>query len=95
LGTEEVGSEIAGSSVAAERHNHLGAIALVVRDYDEARTWYVEKLGFDMVEDTPLGGGKRWVLVAPPGAPETRLLLAKAVTPEQRSRPRLPFPQHQ
>jgi catechol 2,3-dioxygenase-like lactoylglutathione lyase family enzyme len=65
---------------------HIAQIALVVRDYDEAIAWYTRTLGFDLIEDTDLGGGKRWVLVAPPGARETRLLLAKAVTPEQAAR---------
>lgn len=65
---------------------HIGAVALVVRDYDEAVAFYVGTLGFDLVEDTALGPGKRWVLVAPPGSAETRLLLARAATPEQASR---------
>jgi len=65
---------------------HLGYVAVVVRDYDEAIDFYVRKLGFALVEDTPLGGGKRWVLVAPPGSRECRLLLARAVTPEQEQR---------
>ena len=56
----------------------IASIALLVRDYDEAIAFYVETLGFDLVEDTPLGAGKRWVLVAPPGASATRLLLARA-----------------
>ena len=56
----------------------IASIALLVRDYDEAIAFYVEMLGFDLVEDTPLGAGKRWVLVAPPGASATRLLLARA-----------------
>ena len=50
-----------------------------MRDYDEARDYYVNTLGFELVDDTPQGEGKRWLLVAPPGAKETRLLLAKAV----------------
>lgn len=62
---------------------HLGAITLVVRDYDEAKDWYVGKLGFDVVEDSDLGDGKRWLLVAPPGTGPTRLLLAKAASPTQ------------
>ena len=62
----------------------IGAVTLVVRDYDEAKAWYTEVLGFDLVEDTPLGDGKRWLLVAPPGGPN--LLLARAATPEQESR---------
>ena len=65
---------------------HLGYVALVVHDYDEAIAYYVGKLGFELVENTDLGGGKRWVLVAPPGSRETRLLLAKAVTPAQSAR---------
>jgi catechol 2,3-dioxygenase-like lactoylglutathione lyase family enzyme len=62
----------------------IGAVTLVVRDYDEAKAWYTEVLGFDLVEDTPLGDGKRWLLVAPPGGPN--LLLARAATPEQEGR---------
>ena len=50
-----------------------------MRDYDEARDYYVKTLGFELVEDTPQGEDKRWLLVAPPGAKETRLLLAKAM----------------
>lgn len=62
---------------------HLGSLSLLVRDYDEALAYYCGVLGFDCVEDTPLGDGKRWVLVAPPGSAECRLLLARAATPEQ------------
>lgn len=64
----------------------LGYVALVVRDYDEAITFYTQSLGFQLHEDTDLGGGKRWVRVRPPGSPGTDLLLAKAVNPEQASR---------
>jgi catechol 2,3-dioxygenase-like lactoylglutathione lyase family enzyme len=67
-------------------NQHLGYIALVVRDYDEAIDFYIEKLGFMLVEDTPLSDVKRWVLVSPPGARETSLLLAKAASPEQAAR---------
>jgi catechol 2,3-dioxygenase-like lactoylglutathione lyase family enzyme len=63
----------------------IAAVALVVPDYDEAIAYYTGVLGFDLVEDTPLGGGKRWVLVAPPGSSGTRLLLARAATPEQQA----------
>jgi catechol 2,3-dioxygenase-like lactoylglutathione lyase family enzyme len=65
---------------------HLGYIAVVVRDYDEAIDFYVGKLGFTLVEDTPLSEVKRWVLVAPPGSRETCLLLAKAASSEQAAR---------
>lgn len=63
-------------------------VALVVRDYDEAIAFYTRQLGFRLVADTPLGGGKRWVLVAPPGtwASPTTLLLAQADGPEQLTR---------
>jgi catechol 2,3-dioxygenase-like lactoylglutathione lyase family enzyme len=64
----------------------IGAISLLVRDYDEAISFYIGKLGFILIEDSDLGGGKRWVMVAPPGSGGTRLLLAKAVTTEQESR---------
>jgi catechol 2,3-dioxygenase-like lactoylglutathione lyase family enzyme len=62
---------------------HIGLVALLVRDYDDAKAWYCDVLGFDLVEDTPLLDGKRWVLVAPPGSTETRLFLARAATAEQ------------
>ena len=65
---------------------HLAAIALVVRDYDEALDFYVGKLGFELIEDTRLSDTKRWILVAPPGSKEMRLLLAKADNPEQKTR---------
>ena len=64
---------------------HIGYVALLVRDYDEAISYYTETLGFEIIEDSDLGGGKRWVLVAPPGSTETRLLLARAVSHRQAS----------
>lgn len=65
----------------------LGLTAIVVRDYDEAIAFYVGVLGFLLVEDTPIPQqNKRWVVVAPPGAAESRLLLARAVGAEQESR---------
>jgi catechol 2,3-dioxygenase-like lactoylglutathione lyase family enzyme len=62
---------------------HLGAVSLLVRDYDEAIAWFTRVLGFDLLENTRLGPDKRWVRVAPPGARETCLVLARASTPEQ------------
>jgi catechol 2,3-dioxygenase-like lactoylglutathione lyase family enzyme len=64
----------------------IAHVAIVVRDYDEAIAYYTNALGFDLVEDTPLGAGKRWVLVRPPGSDGTCLLLARAASPEQESR---------
>jgi catechol 2,3-dioxygenase-like lactoylglutathione lyase family enzyme len=60
---------------------HIGLIALVVGDYDPAISFFVDALGFDLVEDSPSvtndGRPKRWVVVRPPGA-ATGLLLARA-----------------
>ena len=58
-------------------------MTVLVRDYDEAIAWFTAALGFVLVEDTDLGGGKRWVLVAPDAGPGTCLLLARASTPAQ------------
>ena len=64
----------------------IAHIALVVNDYDEAIKFYTEKLNFTLVEDTVQSETKRWVLVAPKGAEECCLLLAKGVGDEQKSR---------
>ncbi len=60
----------------------IATVTLVVANYDEAIGFYCGKLGFDLVADADMGGGKRWVLVAPPGG-GARLLLAKADGPQQ------------
>ncbi len=65
---------------------HIALTALLVADYDPAIDFYVHKLGFQLVEDTDLGGGKRWVVVRPPGARESGLLLARADGDQQASR---------
>ena len=65
----------------------IGFVALVVRDYDEALDFYVGTLGFSVVEDVFIPEqAKRWVVVAPPGSTESRLLLARAVGDEQSAR---------
>jgi len=65
----------------------LALIAIIVDDYDEAIHFYVDTLGFELIEDTELAQRKkRWVVVAPHGAGESRLLLARAVGDEQASR---------
>lgn len=64
---------------------HLSTVALVVRDYDEAIRYFTEKLTFDLVEDTPLSGEKRWVVVRPHGSNGLNLLLARATSEEQRA----------
>jgi catechol 2,3-dioxygenase-like lactoylglutathione lyase family enzyme len=62
---------------------HIGSIALIVKDYDEAIEFYTKKLSFELVEDTDLGEGKRWVLITPPQSNGTHILLAQATEPEQ------------
>ena len=62
---------------------NIAHIALVVKDYDEAIEFYIKKLDFQLIEDTKLTEDKRWVLVAPTGAKECCLLLAKAVDDRQ------------
>jgi len=61
----------------------LAMLSLVVKEYDEAIRFYTEKLKFDLIEDTDMGNGKRWVVIAPPGSSGSHILLAKAVTFEQ------------
>lgn len=61
----------------------IAHIALLVIDYDQAIDFYVNKLGFILVEDTPLSETKRWVLISPGSAGQCNLLLAKASTPAQ------------
>ena len=65
----------------------IGQVALVVRDYDEAIHFYVDVLGFALIEDTAIPAqDKRWVVVAPRGSTGPRLLLARATDDEQASR---------
>jgi len=68
----------------------IGYISLVVRDYDEAIAFFTQKLAFELIDDSPStdrdGRDKRWVLISPPGSRGTKILLAKACTPEEISR---------
>ncbi|HRK87987.1 MAG TPA: VOC family protein [Anaerolineales bacterium] len=61
----------------------LAHITYLVRDYDEAIEFFIGKLQFDLIEDTPLSETKRWVLVRPRGGSGSALLLAQADAPEQ------------
>ena len=61
-------------------------MTLVVPDYDDAIAYFCGVLGFELVEDTPLEDGKRWVVVRPSGAAGTALLLARAASDTQRAR---------
>lgn len=64
---------------------NIASLSILVPDYDEAITFYVEKMGFTLVEDTKLSPTKRWVVVMPKGATETGLLLAKADSAPQQA----------
>ncbi|RZV98508.1 MAG: VOC family protein [Rhodobacteraceae bacterium] len=57
---------------------HISAFTIVVPDYDAGLDFYAGTMGFTLCEDIDMGGGKRWVTVQPPGAAETRILLAQA-----------------
>lgn len=63
---------------------HIGSVTLVVEQYDAAIAWFTDVLGFELLEDTDRGGGKRWVRVAPGGG-GSELLLARAVNDAQRA----------
>jgi catechol 2,3-dioxygenase-like lactoylglutathione lyase family enzyme len=60
-------------------------VTLVVREYDEAVSFFTDGLRFAVAEDRPVGEGKRWVVVTPPGSAGASLLLARAATTEQRA----------
>ena len=64
-------------------YQRIAHIALVVKDYDDAIEFYTEKLDFKLLENTRIDENKRWVMVAPPGAEECCLLLAKASNERQ------------
>jgi catechol 2,3-dioxygenase-like lactoylglutathione lyase family enzyme len=64
---------------------NISQFAVTVRDYDQALAFYTTKLGFELLEDTDLGGGKRWVRVRPSGSTGAGILLARAVNEEQRA----------
>ena len=63
----------------------IAAVTLLVREYDEAIAFFTDALGFELIEDEPLAGGKRWVRVRPRGDAGASLLLARAVTPAQQA----------
>ncbi|HBK44895.1 MAG TPA: glyoxalase [Xanthomonadaceae bacterium] len=64
----------------------LALATLVVEDYDAAIAWYTGKLGFRLLQDKPLGAGKRWVVVGPGDGDEAGLLLAQPGDERQRQR---------
>lgn len=64
----------------------IGQISLIVKDYDEAISFYIDKLKFELFEDTKMSDTKRWVVISPKGNKGCNLLLAKAATEEQNLR---------
>ncbi len=61
----------------------IGSVTFLVKDYDEAIEYFVNKLQFDLIEDSQLNETKRWIVVSPKGSSGTSLLLAKATTEKQ------------
>ncbi len=59
-------------------NQRIAEIAIIVKDYDEAIAFYVNKLNFDLIEDTKVSDVKRWVRIAPKGSGQCGILLAKA-----------------
>ena len=80
------GDRAFSAAIVSSTAQAIGPVALVVRNYDEAIAFFPPALGFRLIEDTDLGGGKRWVLVGPADSKGTSLLLAQAATSEQASR---------
>jgi catechol 2,3-dioxygenase-like lactoylglutathione lyase family enzyme len=72
--------------VDAAAGQRIAAVTLLVPDYDDAISYFCGVLGFELVEDTALEGGKRWVVVRPSGATGSALLLARAASDAQRAR---------
>ena len=62
----------------------ISCATLLVKDYDEALRYFLEKLQFNLIEDTKISETKRWVLVSPGTPGQFSILLAKAVSEEQK-----------
>lgn len=65
---------------------YIGALALLIPDYDTAITYYTQVLGFILKEDISMGTEKRWVVISPPGAQECAIVLAKAKNKDELAR---------
>ncbi|WP_296065817.1 VOC family protein [uncultured Agrobacterium sp.] len=65
-------------------NRRIAIVTVVVDDYDRAKAFYCDVLGFECLSDEPLDDGKRWLVVKPPGADGGALLLAEADGEEQR-----------
>ena len=71
--------------------SRLGLVTFVAREYDEAIGFFVGKLDFELLEDTDMGAGKRWVGVAPASGSNNglksgaSLLIARAITDAEKA----------
>lgn len=65
--------------------NYIASVSLIVPDYDQAISFYVGCLGFNLLEDTDLGNGQRWVAIRPAGAKETSIILKLAKTEQEKA----------
>ena len=65
-------------------YQKIGYIALLIPDYEEAKEYYAESLGFAITEDSDLGAGKRWVVMKPRGPDGSAIVLAEAKTEEEK-----------
>lgn len=63
----------------------IGLVTLLVRDYDEAIDYYVNKCGFNLVQNTTMSETKRWVIVEPKGSTASQILLAQAVSEQEKA----------
>ena len=80
LPTERVAAQAAPAAVPAAPTVRLQSFSVIVPDYDEAKRWYTEKLGFVVLRDQAFGRDERFVLVAPPGQADIGIVLQKART---------------
>jgi len=67
----------------------IQSFSVIVRDYEEAKTWYQQKLGFTVVRDQVFGAGERFLMVAPAGQSEMGIVLQKAIRPPNPQEPEM------
>jgi predicted enzyme related to lactoylglutathione lyase len=77
------------SAQTADPTMRLQSFSIIVRDYDEAKSWYLQKLGFAVVRDQTFGAGERFLMVAPPGQSDVGIVLQKAIRPPSREEPEM------
>jgi catechol 2,3-dioxygenase-like lactoylglutathione lyase family enzyme len=86
-------SQLGFPAVAAAQDSspavRLQSFSIIVRDYDDAKRWYAEKLGFVVLRDQAFGQGERFVLVAPPGQADVGIVLQKAVRAPNSAEPEM------